>query len=228
VKTLLSKIVSFFGTGAAQSKPLPFVVPTGFEVVQIEGFDGRVLKPEGWHHRIWGKGTTLIVQLAKEDLSKGNGFITGFTINAVFMAKKQSGIEAEQHACHYIEGYKSKCSLVSEDAPLTTTAPSGQRFCKRGIVVDEALELMGQRIPCRLGITTFWSNSSDMFAVMTFGCPRQDWEQNQRIYTTICADIVIVGDGFGKEKPQQGVSPNGGPAAQLDNSGVTGGPPSVS
>jgi hypothetical protein len=202
VKTLLSKIASFFGTGATQLKPLPFVVPTGFEVVQIEGFDGRVLKPEGWHHKIWGKGTTLIVQLAKEDLSKENGFITGFTINAVFLVKKQSGIAAEEYARQYIEGCKSKYLMVSEDAPLTTTAPSGQRVCKCSIVADETLELMGEHIPCRLGITTFSCNSLDVFTVMTFGCPREDWEKNLTIYTTIGAHIVIMGDGFGKQKPQ--------------------------
>lgn len=172
--------------------------PSGYELVKVDGFDGRVLKPIGWHDRVWATGSTLVIQLAKEDVNKENSFITGFTINVVFLVRETSSQEPEDRADGYIEHYKGKTSLVSEDETFTDRALAGQPFRRRGIVVDETLELMGQKTDCRLGITTYASNTLNMFIVMTFGCPRSDWSINQEIYTTICRDIVVIGDAFGK------------------------------
>ena len=172
--------------------------PSGYEVVTVNGFDGRVLKPVGWHDRVWGTKSTLVIQLAKEDLNKGDGFVTGFTINVVFWVRENSSQEPEERADAFIEDYKRKSSLVSEDQVFIDTVFTGQPFRRHGIVVDETLESMGQRTDCRLGITTYASNALNMMIVMTFGCPRADWSTNWEIYRTICRDIVVIGKRFGR------------------------------
>lgn len=104
MKTLLNRIKTFF-CPVRQIEYLPFEVPAGYVIENIDGFDGRILKPIGWHFKTFGVNTPLVVQLAKEDVNLGKGFITGFTINVVFAIRQRKSMYPEDYATAYLAGF---------------------------------------------------------------------------------------------------------------------------
>jgi hypothetical protein len=163
--------------------------PKGFTVQKLKELHGEILKPDGWFFDTMAVPSTLVYRMSKEDPSPGQGFITGFTINIVpKISSREQHKKATEFAKQYLEAYEKQGTMVDQDPPFHEND-----FERYGMTFDRRMTLMGKERDCRVGVTVYGNDKLDLLVVMLFGCPREEWESNRKLYSTICKTIILVG-----------------------------------
>jgi len=163
--------------------------PPGFTVQKLKELHGEILKPEGWFFETMAVPSALVYRISKEDPSEGKGYITGCTINIVpKISTREKHLKATEFAKQYLQSYEKQATMVDQDPPQQEND-----FERYSMTFDRRMALMGQERDARVGVTVFASDKLDLLVVMLFGCPREDWEANRKLYFTIRKTIILVG-----------------------------------
>lgn len=192
---ILKILYSLFPKLSKKQEKFDFIIPDGYTLEKLEGFDGKILKPIKWFSKQFVVNTTYVYQMSNEKIT-GNGFKTGFTLNIIALIKQKTNLLPSEYALNYIKEYSLKGSVVSNDEQTIISNSNGP-IVRSGFQIDEVITFNGLPIKCRLGISVYAIDSLDIMAIMTFGCPIEDWSNLESTYSTICSKIAIIGDNFG-------------------------------
>ena len=166
-------------------------VPEGYQIVRLPGVDGAILKPKGWHFHHYGMPNSYVYRITKEDSTKTNGFLTGFTITYVPAVSKLARQKPSEYASTVLQDY-SKLQIVSKGSGCTYDSGQGP-VDQQEWIVDQEVHAFGSNLVCRVGISTLAIDRIDLLVVVVFGTPQDEWTKNKVIRDTVCRKMRILG-----------------------------------
>ena len=160
--------------------------PAGFQWQELEGLGGSVLLPKGWFFSKDSTRDAAVCRVTQEDPAKGNGFLTGLTVNVVRDVKAKAKADAFMYSVFYVDGYRKGAKTFGD--PKVDKADGFDR-----IVCDVENELPGaaKGVVFHVRLMTLANKETDTLYVVTYGAPKDEWEKAIKIGEPMLSSLIL-------------------------------------
>jgi hypothetical protein len=160
--------------------------PAGFQWQELEGTGGSVLLPKSWFFSKESTRDAAVYRVTQEDPAKGNGFLTGLTVNVVRDVKAKAKADAFMYSVFYVDGYRKGAKTFGD--PKIDKADGFDR-----VVCDVENELPGaaKGVVFHVRLMTLANKETDMLYVITFGAPKGEWEKAIKIGEPMLSSLTL-------------------------------------
>jgi hypothetical protein len=160
--------------------------PAGFEWRELKSMGGSALMPKGWFFSQDSTPHAVVCRLSQEDLAKGDGFLTGLTVNAVRGVKSKTKADALMYSVYYVDGYRKGAKTFGD--PKVDKQGDFDR-----IVCDIENELPGaaKGVVFHVRLTTLACKETDTLYIVTFGAPKDEWEKARKTGEQILESLTL-------------------------------------
>lgn len=174
MKPSLVSLVALLLISAVAGANEEFPVPEGFDQQILEPTGGKIARPIGWHYAELHGGPRYKWIISKEDPKKGP-FRTGIMLQTFMGIKEGAGKTPEQFCKEFLESRATGAEKVHRRFPDTKMG----LFTRAGVEVEEMVTHGQNEERHRVVYSVFWMGDGDLAAVMSAGCPADDWDTNK-------------------------------------------------